>query len=347
MNRTFFKRFAFLTCLFLIFTAGYAQDFSTPGSYMSYMGDKMQNVNQSYMNYLSALSHGKSARKVEKLRTKVADLIFSTRGEINSMPPLKGDRTLKDATAAYLKTCYIVFNEDYAKIVNMEEIAEQSYDAMEAYILAQQKAGEKLQEAIDKRTLVLREFAQKFNVQITDQKDELDLKMEKAAKVNDYYNKLYLIFFKSNKQEAYLTQAINAADVNSMEQNRNALLNYATAGLEELKGIGAFESDASLVTACRRILNFYKEMAEKKMEPFSNYVLAEDNFKKVKKSYEQKHQKTQADTDNYNKAIKEINKAGDAYNKANNAINKERAEMMDLWNSTVKRFMDLHTPYAK
>ena len=347
MNRTVFKRFAFLSCLSLIFTAGYAQDFSTPGSYMSYMSDKMQNVNQSYMNYLSALSHGKSARKVEKLRTKVADLIFTTRGEINSMPPLKGDRTLKDATAAYLKTCYIVFNEDYAKIVNMEEIAEQSYDAMEAYILAQQKAGEKLEEAIDKRNLVLREFAQKFYVQITDQKDELDMKMEKAAKVNDYYNKLYLIFFKSNKQEAYLTQAINAGDVNGMEQNRNALLNYATAGLEELKGIDAFESDASMVTACRRILNFYKEMAEKKMEPFSNYVLAEDNFRKIKKSYEQKSQKTQADTDSYNKAIKEINKAGDAYNKANNAINKERAEMMDLWNGTVKRFMDLHTPYAK
>jgi hypothetical protein len=347
MKLTAFKRSILFAFLFLIFNGSHAQDFSSPGSYMSYMSDKMQNVNQSYMNYLSAVSHGKSARKVEKLRTKVADLIYNTRGEINSMPPLKGDRSLKDATAAYLKTCYIVFNEDYAKIVNMEEIAEQSYDAMEAYILAQQKAGEKLQEAIDKRNVIFREFAQKFNVRITDEKDELDRKMEKSDKINDYYNKLYLIFFKSSKQEAYLTQAINAGDVNGMEQNRNALLSYATAGLEELKDIGTFESDASLVTACRRVLNFYRELAEKKMEPFSNYVLAEDNFKKIKKSFDQKSQKSQADIDTYNKAIKEINKAGDGYNKANNEINKERAEMMELWNSTVKRFMDYHMPYAK
>jgi hypothetical protein len=46
--------------------------------------------------------------------------------------PWKGDRSFRDTTVAYLKLLYIVFNEDYGKIVNMEEIAEQSYDAMEA-----------------------------------------------------------------------------------------------------------------------------------------------------------------------------------------------------------------------
>jgi len=127
-----------------------AQDFTNPGTYMSYMSDKLALVNQTYMNYLSAASHGKSVRKVEKLREKAVNAIFTARMEIQGMPPLKKDKTLKDATVNYLKTCYNVFNEDYSKIVNMEEIAEQSYDAMEAYLLAQEKAGEKLDSAAKK-----------------------------------------------------------------------------------------------------------------------------------------------------------------------------------------------------
>jgi hypothetical protein len=333
----------------LIVLAAASQDFTNPGSYMSFTSDKLRDVNQTYMNYLSAVSHGKSARKVEKLRNKVIDLIYATRGDINSMPSYKGDRTLKEATSAYLKTTYIVFNEDYAKIVNMEEIAEQSYDAMEAYLLAQQKAGEKLHEAATRQGDVFREFGRKFNVQISESKDKLDMKMEKSGEINDYYDKIYLIFFKSNKQESYLVQAINTLDVNSMEQNRNALATYATEGLEKLKEVPAFDSDPTLVTACRRLLQFYKEEAEQKMEVISNYVLADDHFKKVKKVFDKKpaNQRTQPDIDAYNKAVDDMNKAAKSYNKTNNEINKERAALSDLWNESVKRFMDLHMPYAK
>lgn len=334
---------------FFAFSNSYAQDMSTPGTYMDFMGEKLGKVNQTYMNYLSAVSHGKSARKVEKLREKTVNIIFDARSQITATLPFKGDKTLRDATVAYLKTCYLVFNEDYGKIVNMEEIAEQSYDAMEAYLLAQEKAGEKLQEAADLRTKIAKEFAQKNGVQIIETKDELDRKMEKSQQVNEYYNKLFLIFFKSNKQEAYLVDAMNRSDINGLEQNRNALLTYSTSGLEELEKIKSFNSDASLLSACKRILFFYKNIAEKKTATISDYFVATENFKKLKKSFDSKpsNQRVQADIDTYNKAINEINKAGNSYNQLNAELNKERTEMLNLWNSTVKRFMDVHMPYAK
>ena len=46
-----------------------------------------------------------------------------------------------------MKMYYNVLNDDYSKIINMEEIAEQSYDAMEAYILAQEMVDKKPEEA--------------------------------------------------------------------------------------------------------------------------------------------------------------------------------------------------------
>ena len=335
--------------LFAVVGAAVAQDLSTPVSYMAHFNDKIGVVNQTYMNYLSAVSHGKSARKVEKLRGKVVELIFNTRNDVAGTPPFKGDRTLRDAAAAYFKTCYIVFNEDYAKIVNMEEIAEQSFDAMEAYMLAQEKANDKLEQAFKKHGEVYKEFAQKNNVELRESKDALEDKIEKANKVSAYYHPFFLIFFKANKQDVYLTDAINKGYINGVEQNRNALLNYATTGFEQLKGMEAFESDASVLTACKKVMLFYKEMSETKMEAITGFLLAQENFKKVKKEFDAKPaaKRVQADIDVYNKAIDVINKASTAYNKNNNEINKQRTEVLKMWDGAVTRFMDVHMPYAK
>lgn len=338
--------FSFLLLL-CIFSA--AQDMENAGNYMSYINDKERMVTKTYLNYMSAVSHGKSARKVEKLREKVLNTIFDTRMTISGTPPFKGDKSLRDASVARLKTCYSVFNEDYGKIVNLEEIAEQSYDAMEAYMLAQQKAGEKLDEAGNVREEIAKQFAAKHNVKIIDGKDELSLKAEKSATVIDYYNKVFLVFFKSNKQEAYLTEAANAGDVNAVEQNRNALLKYATEGLQALEDIKAFESDLTLVTACKKVLSFYKEECEQKSQVVSDYLMANENFKKIKKSFDQKPaaKRTDADIDQFNKSVDDINRLGKEYNKANNQLNSERTALLNMWNKTVDTFMDVHMPYSR
>lgn len=343
--------FRFLLLTFVLLTTAFvhAQDFSNPGGYLAYFNKSLSTMNQTYMDYLSAVSHGKSARKVEKLRLKTLDAILFAKGEIAGAPGYKGDKTLRDATADYIKKCYLVFNEDYHKIVDMEEIAEQSYDLMEAYLLAQKKAGEKLKEAGDKQHEALVAFAAKNNVQLTENKDALDEKLEKAEKVNDYYNKVYLLFFKSYREDMYLTDAINKANLNGVEQARNALETYSTAGLEELEKVGSFETDATLLAACKNALKFYKELATQKMEPVSNFVLASENFTKLKKSFEvmPAAKRTQADVDNYNKAVGDINKASNGYNKANADINKSRSSMLNDWNRAVKDFFDAQMPYAK
>jgi hypothetical protein len=343
------KSASLFALLVTVVSLSFAQDLENPGNYMSYINDKERLVTKTYLNYMSAVSHGKSARKVEKLREKVLNTIFETRMDISGTPPFRGDRSLRDASVARLKTCYSVFNEDYGKIVNLEEIAEQSYDAMEAYMLAQQKAGEKLDEAGDVRENIAKQFAAKHNVNIIDTKDELVLKAEKSAQVIDYYNKVYLIFFKSNKQEAYLTEAANAGDVNAVEQNRNALLKYATEGLQALEGVKAFDSDLTLVTACKKALLFYKNECEHKSQVVSDYLMANENFKKLKKAFDQKPaaKRTQADIDQFNKSVDEINKVGKEFNKANNELNNERTALLNMWNKTVQTFMDMHMPYSR
>ena len=342
--------YLFLIIVFILLPAlkSIAQDLSNAGSYMTYIGDKEREVTKKYLNYVSAASHGKSLRKVDKLREQLINTIYETRIAVQGAPPFKGDKSLREASVTYLQLSYRVFNEDYGKIVNMEEIAEQSYDAMEAYLMAQKLATEKLDEAGKKRNQTGKEFAAKNNINLVDLGDIMDQKVKTSTRVTDYYNKIYLLFFKSYRQESYLIEALNKGNIISIEQNKNSLLKYATDGLEKLDTMDAFDSDASLKAACQRALQFYKSEAGD-VTGMTDFLLKKESFDKLQKSFNSKPaaKRTQADVDEYNKSINEMNQAGNAYNKLNNEVNKKRTNILDGWNDTVKKYWDNHMPYAK
>ena len=342
--------YLFLIIVFILLPAlkSIAQDLSNAGSYMTYIGDKEREVTKKYLNYVSAASHGKSLRKVDKLREQLINTIYETRIAVQGVPPFKGDKSLREASVTYLQLSYRVFNEDYGKIVNMEEIAEQSYDAMEAYLMAQKLATEKLDEAGKKRNQTGKEFAAKNNINLVDLGDIMDQKVKTSTRVTDYYNKIYLLFFKSYRQESYLIEALNKGNIISIEQNKNSLLKYATDGLEKLDTMDAFDSDASLKAACQRALQFYKSEAGD-VTGMTDFLLKKESFDKLQKSFNSKPaaKRTQADVDEYNKSINEMNQTGNAYNKLNNEVNKKRTNILDGWNDTVKKYWDNHMPYAK
>jgi|SRR5688572_3725310 len=342
--------YLFLAVAFLLLPGlkSLAQDLSNAGSYMTYIGDKEREVTKKYLNYVSAASHGKSLRKVDKLREQLMNTIYETRIAVQGVPPFKGDKSLRDASVAYLQLSYRVFNEDYGKIVNMEEIAEQSYDAMEAYLMAQRLATEKLAEAGKKRSETGKEFAAKNNINLVDMGDIMDQKLKTSSRVTDYYNKIYLLFFKCYRQESYLVEALNKGNVISIEQNKNSLLKYATEGLEKLDTMDAFDSDASLKAACQRALQFYKSEASD-VTAITDFILKKESFDKLQKSFNSKPaaKRTQKEVDEYNKSVNEMNQAGNAYNKTNNEVNKKRENILDSWNNTVKKYWDNHMPYAK
>jgi hypothetical protein len=317
--------------------------FDNPGQYMDHISTANQKLTEKYLFYLSGMSHGKSARKVEKRRQEVLSAIIDTRVDIMGMPPFKGDKTLRDTTVAYLKILNSVFNEDYGKIVNMEEIAEQSYDAMEAYMLAQEKAQEKLNEASLRQHAMQKAFAAKHNVTLLEGGESgVDAKMKVASAVIKHNDEVYLIFFKSYKQEAYLMEAANKKDINAIEQNLNSLQTFSEQGLEKLKNIQGYNGDNTLIDACRNLLNFYIDEV-KKGTAMTDFFLKEENFKKIKKKFDMS-KKTQADADEYNKAVNDMNTAVNTYNLTNNELNKKRTAALDGWNKATKKYMDNYMP---
>lgn len=330
----------------LFATKSFSQDLSSPVGYMNAIDAAQKEMDQKYMAYMSAAAHGRRARKLEKMRVQVLESITNSRYKITDLPYYKGDNSLRQSCIDYVALCYNVFNDDYGKIVNTEEIAEQSFDGMQAYILLQEKTNEKINQASEKIHLAEKTFAAKYNVNLIEGSTELGEKMAIASKLNHYRNQLYLIFFKCNWQDGQMTDAMNKKKVNDVEQSRSAVVRYANEGILALDSLKFFMGDAALGNACKQMLQYYKKMAETDIPKLTDYYLKQENFEKIKKAFDAKSAsaRTKEDVDAYNKAVNEMNAGVNAYNQTNNKINKERSQALNDWEKAEKEFADAHMP---
>ncbi len=328
----------------------HAQMIENAGDYMTAMTNAQTVMDQKYMAYISASAHSRRARKVEKLRGVALESINDAKFKTIDLPKYKGDNSLRQASIDYIQFCYRIFNEDYSKIVNMEEIAEQSVDQMQAFLLLEEKTSEKLQEASENLSKAEKEFAAKYNVNLVDSKSELSNKMGTAGNVNRYCDKIYIVFFKCNWDDGQLFNALNAHKLNDAEQARNSLLGFAQEGLEALKAdsLRSFQGNPGLAAGCREALQFYSNMAKNDIPKLTDFYLKEENFDKIKKSMEAKgSNKTKEDVDQYNKAVKDINSSAANFNQLNQDLNKRRQEVVANWENAEKSFRDELIPYYK
>jgi hypothetical protein len=340
------KLFPLLLFVTLI-NAAFAQD--DAGSYITQMSNAETVMNKSYMTYISAAAHSSRKRKIEKLRDQAVQSIVDCQSAIGYMPAYKSDNSLKQNALSYVQLCYKIFNDDYAHIVNMEDIAERSYDEMQAYLLLQQATDDTLQVAIKRMTIAEKTFAAKYKVTLIDQQNELSEKMQQNNSLATYHNKVYLLFYKCNWEDGQLTEAVNEKNVTKIEQVRNALIKYANEGLAVIDTISSFDGDNALAYACKQSLMFYKQKATDQVPGIRDFYLKEENFEKLKTTMDAKaqDQRTQADVDNYNKAVNDINDAVNNFNQTNKDLDGDRTSTVNNWNDTEKSFIDKHTPYYK
>lgn len=340
---------ALIVALSSTLTTNLASAQSSEVEYMNEVLNPLSEFKKETWKYLKAVTRGKKARKVEKKRQKLIEEVGEVRAEIKQKGAYEGDNSLKEAVENYLDITYSVLKKDYDKILDMEDIAEQSYDLMEAYFLAKEKAGDKMDEA----SLSLKEaqdaFALEYNIEIVEgEDDKTDERIKKAGQTLVYYNDIYLIFFKAFKQEVYVIEAQNQNDVNAVEQNKNTLKAFAEEGIKKLDTMSAYQGDRSLIEACEKMLRFYKKEAENEFSKMVDFYLAKDDFEKIKKMLESKKKKdrTQEDIDKYNEAADKFNKAVAEYNESNEEINEKRNDHLEAWNDSVDDFFDEHSRKA-
>jgi hypothetical protein len=342
--------FCFFLFTLYFFSRVQAQKIENAGDYMSAMSNAQVGMDQKYMAYISASAHSRRAKKVERLRIQVLESINHAKSETFNLPKYKGDNSLRQANIDYIQFCYRIFNEDYTKIVNMEEIAEQSVDQMEAFLLMEEKTSEKLQEASEHLSEAEKSFAIKFGVNLVDTKNDLTDKMGTAGKVNSYSDNLYILFFKCNWEDGQLFNALNAHKLTEAEQARNSMIRFAEEGLGALQAdsLRSFQGNLTLSAGCREALQFYHSLAKNDIPKLTDYYLKQENFEKIKKSMETKgDNQSKEDIALYNNAVRDINTSVIHFNQLNQELNKSRQEAVDNWEKAEKSFRDELIPYYK
>lgn len=337
-----------LLAIITILMSVYSNAQSNAGEYMDRFSEDYQSIQESMWDYTRTISHGRSARKVEKTRLELISRSDSALKKAKSAPAFNGSTEYRDSVVSYFKILNLVLKEDYEKLVDMEEVAEQSYDAMEAYMTARELANDKQTAAAKMISEQQKKFAEANNINLIESSDALDQKMIVADNVYTHYNAVYLIFFKSYKQEAYLINAMSANDLSGIEQNKEALIATVEEGREKLKAVELYENDATMVESTKNLFDFYDKETEG-VKNLQDLLLKKEKFEKVKTALESKKEKdrTKEDIDQYNEAVNEMNAAIGVYNDWNNKMNEERGKWIDAWNKAGDRFTDKHVPKGK
>ncbi len=342
-NLKFNLIFLILINLGVTITSG--QETNSALTYMQDLSLIYDGLKNETWQYLKAVTKGKGARKVEKKRQELIKEVSIKKGEVRVKKAFTEDGAYKKAVLDYLEMTYTVLKEDFDKILDMEDIAEQSYDLMEAYILAKEKANDKLESAFDELKSAQEVFASNNNINLIEgEADRKSKKIEKAGDALEYYNDIYLIFFKSYKQDVYIIDAISRGDINALEQNINTMIAFNKEATQKLDELDAYNGDASLIAATKEVLSYFDIEAKEYYPSMVDFFVAKDNFEKLHKAIEatKKSKRTKEDIDKYNKAAEQYNKKISDYNKTNELANKGRTKSIEIWNKEVDKFFSNH-----
>ena len=324
----------------------YSQTSNEAVSYLNIISEQYENIRNEMWDYTSTVAHSRSARKVEKKRIELLKTIGKSINNVSQMKAFDNDYSLRDSVVAFLTLDFNVLNNDFAKIIDMEEVAEQSYDLMEAYLLAQEKANMKLEQASERMDIQYEAFANNYGITLVENTDKISIKLKRSSEALQYYNKVYLVFFKAYKQEMYLIDALQKNDINAIEQNRSALKSISEEGLNKLLEIKYFNGDNSLNSACKRMLNFYIDEAENKIPILADFILVAEEYNEMVALFESKDRMllTNEEVNKYNEAVNAYKKGINKFNTTNNSLNTMRSNNLNTWNNSVESYMSRHIP---
>ena len=334
-----------LVCGILFCQSIFSQEFSSASAYLDFVSNEQQTITKDMWKYTKAVAHDKSDRNIERKRKNLIKSVEKSIKKIEDANTFEGEE-YKKQVLNNLVLYKNLLREDYEKVIDMKAVAEKSYDMMEAYINAKEMTSQKMTEAQQLYEDNFKEYAQKHNINIVDTETDLGKKMKISGEVFDYYNEIYLIFFKVNFNESYLMDAIEKNNVSAIQQSANALQQSAEEGLNELEKIEAYKKDNSLLKSTEKAFKFYIDEVENKIPEITSFLILNEDFAKIKKAIDDTPQRkrTKEQVDAYNKKVKEVNAAVNNYNKLNNSLYEDRQVVINRINKANEEFLARHIP---
>lgn len=340
-------RYKFVFLLFLSLNAiVFGQKFKTPDEYLSYIKSEEINISESNWKYTSAIAH-KNWIQIDEAKKNLIKTLQNAKKKIGKLKEgYNGDVEYKNQIIKYFDYCEKTLNEEYDKIIDLKNLEEQSNDAMDAYMQLDDLVNAKLDSENQKVDLAYRSFATKYNIELVNTESEWSKKIKVYNEVCAYHTSINLICFKLNFTDETLLRGILNGDLGAIQQNANALIQYANEGLSTLNTIEPYDGDYSLINSAKKVFEYYKKQAEAYVPSLINFIMYADKFDNAKKTLESKSKadRTAEEENNFNNMTIEIDKEIIAIKKIilDNAMAK--SDVLLQWKSSGDDFIIRHIP---
>lgn len=325
------KKLALLITCFLMTLASFAQSFEHPVEYNNFIVEEMNAIVNRNLEYISQSVHSDNFEAVEAKRKNLIQQIQTAYTNISKATPYEKGEKLKEECVAVLDMYKNVFEIEYQEVNVLKESSEGSFEAMEAYFTAQDKAEKNLSRATDRFYKAQKAYIKTHNIptEESDGESEMEKQFKAIAAVNAYTRELYLIYFQMTKYSSVFLDAVGQDDKSGIEGKRKRLEAASEQALEKLSKMQAFKGDAGLLNATKKIAKFYNELSKNGFVDVVTVV-------RTKQA-----DLTQADVDGYNAAIEKFNsklpELVKEYNDAQTELMKKHVPKGKVTNEKVKR----------
>lgn len=322
-----------------------AQEFDQAIDYLEFVNEYSEDISQRMWKYTTAIAHSKNDRNIERKRRQIIKAFDKGIQDIKKAKSFEGEE-FKAKVLESFELNKNLLNQDYAKVVDLKEISEQSYDNMEAYFLTQQKANEKMEQLQNEYSENLEAYALQHKINLVDGETELGNKIKASSEVFEHNNALYLIFFKANIIENQIMKSISEENMLAVQQNISSLKAAAEEGLAAIDTLALYKNDASVQKATKQALEFYITETETYLPEMLDFLILNSDFKKLKAKIDETPQRkrTEAQIDAFNKKVTQVNEGVDNYNRLNNDLNAKKQQMIQNLNLVKQEFLARHIP---
>ncbi len=319
---------------------------------MDHITKQQKKVMKEFFSYNKSISYVSKKHTPKQIQGKYNDVmqaINEAKSNIDSMPSFKRDSTHKDSlyrdsASSYFRQFGLLLSNNYNKVATLQATANQSYANMEAFLAAKEAADKKLKSLNERFYAATLKFANSNKLSDSTRKDLPAKAVGEVIETGNYFKKVYLIFFKSYKQETDIQNAIERKDANDLKKSAKDLAKSAQDGQAVLDTISPFKKDKSLVTDSKAVLTYYEKETDNKLDPIVNYFAAAKDFDEVRSRFNSKSGHSGPDVKKFKKSVKVFNKALHKYNKAMNSIYKKKKSLLSKLDHSTHSFFKKFKP---
>ncbi|MEM9022718.1 MAG: hypothetical protein AAGB22_03190, partial [Bacteroidota bacterium] len=163
---------------------------------------------------------------------------------------------------AVFKLYQEAYANDFNEAMRLKKDKENSYEAMERYFKAQEKAERKLSQASERFEKAQRQFAEKHGM-VLQEDDAASGLLTRIAAVNRYSRRVFLAYFRVAKADAAFMQGVEERKTGQLDKQRQQLENATEQVLSELDTVQPFRGNTAFRDATKKLVQFYHDLAVK------------------------------------------------------------------------------------